>query len=146
MRSITKIILDRLDDKGIITDYILASNIIDSTLAKYHIDTTANFPVASTDLPEYIQTYLKTRQFYGLLKSTLRVYFYMLQELTYFMNKPVIDIKHAKMSEAHTWRSHFSYNVTTLLVLALSMALCTIVILFILSRQSVWGLVPFSKA
>ena len=82
MRSTTKIILDRLDNEGIITDYILASNIIDSTLAKYHIDTTTNFPVTSTDLPEYIQTYLKTRKFDGLSKSTLRVYFYMLQELT----------------------------------------------------------------
>ncbi len=106
MRSITKIIVDRLDEEGIITDYILASNIIDSTLAKYHIDTTANFPVISTDLPEYIQTYLKTRQFDGLSKSTLRVYFYMLQELTYFMNKPINNITINDLRDFLHYKSH----------------------------------------
>ena len=37
MRNVTKIILDRLDEEGILTDYLLASNIIDSTLANYRM-------------------------------------------------------------------------------------------------------------
>ena len=92
MLSVTKIILERLDEDGIITDYVLASNIIDSILSDYHIHPLHDFPITATDLPEYIHTYLKVRHFEGLSKSTLRVYFYMLQELTFYINKPAKNI------------------------------------------------------
>lgn len=92
MQSVTNIILDKLDDEGILTDYLLASNIIDSTPANYRGEPLPNYPVTTTDLPEHIQTYLKNRQFDGLSKGALRIYFYTLQELTYFMNKPAKNI------------------------------------------------------
>ncbi len=106
MRSITKIILDRLNDEGIITNYILASNIIESTLANYRIEPLPNYPVVSTDLPEFIQTYLKTRQFDGLSKGTLRIYFYMLQELTYFISKPAKNITINDIRDFLHYKSH----------------------------------------
>lgn len=106
MRRITRTIIDRLDEEGILTDYILASNIIDSTLANYRIEPLPNYPVTSTDLPEYIQTYLKSRHFDGLSNSTLRIYFYMLQELTYYINKPVRNILINDLRDFLHYKSH----------------------------------------
>jgi integrase/recombinase XerD len=92
MRSVTEIIATRLMEQGISNNYLLTASIIESVLANYRVEPLAYYPVTTSDLPERIQVYLKMRRFDGLSKSTIRIYFYILRELTYFTNKPTKNI------------------------------------------------------
>lgn len=106
MRRATESITERLLDEGIIDDYLSTASIIESILAHYRIEPLPYYPVATTDLPERIRFYLKARQFDGLSKSTLRIYFYILRELTYYVNKPVKNINVNELRDFLMYKSH----------------------------------------